>query len=195
MIYRSLALVALSCLSLVAPLSAASYYVDPAGNDTNPGTISQPWKTVARVNTGPLAPGDSVFFARGGTWRETLSIPSTGKSTGRITFDAFGSGAKPVISGAEVVTGWSVYAEGTANTYAAPLAASTVMVTANSAYIKKGASKTALTLNQYFWEAGTLYINIGADPAGTVIEAGQRDHALQTVAGRHYITLRNLRLE
>lgn len=192
--YRSLALAALSCLSLTAPLFATDYYVDPNGNDLNSGTtISQPWKTVARVNTGPLLRGDTVFFARGGVWRETLTIPAAGNSTNRITFDASGTGPNPVISGAEVVTGWTV--SGTGTIYSAPLAASTVMVTANSTYLKKGTSSATLGLNQYFWVAGTLYINIGADPTGTVIEAGQRDHAVQTVAGRHYITLRNLRLE
>jgi hypothetical protein len=192
---RSLALAALSCLYLTTPLSATNYYVDPNGNDLNPGTASQPWKTVARVNAGPLLRGDTVYFARGGTWRETLAIPAAGNSANRITFDAHGTGANPVISGAEVVTGWTTYGAGSPNTYSAPLAASTAMVTANSAYLKKGTSSTTLGPNQYFWAAGTLYINIGADPTGAVIEAGQRDHAVTTVAGRHYITLRNLRLE
>ncbi len=195
MTYRSLAFAAFSSLCLVNHLSAANYYVDPAGYDANPGTASLPWKTVARVNTASLVPGDTVYFARGGTWRETLAIPSSGNSTNRITFDASGTGANPVISGADPVTGWIAYTPGTANTYAAALTGTTAMVTADSAYLKKGASATALNLNEYLWDAGVLYINIGADPSGKVIEAGQRDHAVTTVAGHHYITLRNLRIE
>ncbi len=187
------------CLAAVSPLSAASYYVSSssgAATDSGPGTMAQPWKTIAKVNSTTLAPGDTVHFLRGDTWRETLSPPNSGNAANRVTFTAYGAGTvKPVISGAEVVTGWSVYSGGTANTYSAPLATATVMVTSNSAYIKKGASKDTLALNQYRWEAGVLYINIGADPSGATIEAGQRNSAVAPAIGRHYITLNDLRVE
>jgi hypothetical protein len=189
---------ALACLALLfhsAPLSAANYYVSPSGADTNPGTLAAPWRTIARVNTGPLVAGDTVYFERGGTWRETLSPAANGTAAARLTFDAYGNGAKPVITGSEIITGWSVYGGGTANTYAAPLAIQTQMVTSNSTYIKKGTSKDTLALNQYFWEAGTLYLNIGGSPAGAVIEAGQRNHAIALPTVRRYVTVRNLRLE
>ena len=157
--------------------------------------MAQPWKTIARVNTGPLAAGDTVYFQRGDTWRETLNPPNSGNSANRITFTAYGSGNKPVISGANVVSSWSAFGGGTANTYSAPLAVSTTMVTKDSTYIKKGSSITTLALNQYRWEAGVLYINIGANPSGSVIEAGQRNNAVAPTIGRHYITVKDLRLE
>ncbi|HZP00406.1 MAG TPA: hypothetical protein VFD30_08935, partial [Terriglobia bacterium] len=62
---------AITCLYLAvsAPqlLQATTYYVDSAaGNDANSGqSSSAPWKTLAKVNSVALNPGDSVLFKRG----------------------------------------------------------------------------------------------------------------------------------
>ncbi|HEY1332732.1 MAG TPA: DUF1565 domain-containing protein, partial [Myxococcaceae bacterium] len=58
-------------LFLVAPLSAraATFYVAPTGSDTNPGTMAQPFATIARGQMAAAA-GDTVFF-RGGTYAFT----------------------------------------------------------------------------------------------------------------------------
>src|SRR3954447_702991 len=56
-------------LSLLAgPAWARDYYVAPTGNDGAAGTQQAPWRTVARVNSAGLAPGDVVRFAAGGVW-------------------------------------------------------------------------------------------------------------------------------
>lgn len=177
---------------------AADYYVsssDASRNDGGPGSQSQPWETVAKVNATVFSPGDTIHFKSGDTWRERLVASSSGSSVGTITYSAYGTGAKPVISGAEIVTGWTLHTTGTANTYYATLAPSTVMVTADDTYLKKGASKDALSANQYRYESGVLYVNIGADPASHLIEAAQRDNAAYISAGKNYITIDGLRLE
>lgn len=191
-------------LSPILHLNAATYYVsasDPAATDSGPGTQAQPWKTIAKVNTASFISGDTICFKSGDTWRETLVPPKGGaSSTARLTFTSYGAGNKPVISGADVVTGWTVYTDGTANTWQAPLAASTSMVTSDNSYIKRGGSKTTLAANQYRWEAGILYLNIGGDPSGHLIEAGQRNNAVyvsvpKNGTPKNYITLSGLSLQ
>ena len=100
-----LAIFLLVPLALAARMYAASYYVSSsAGNDKNSGlSPKQAWKTIARVNKTHFRRGDRVLFRRGDLWRETL-IPSSSGTTGRsITYGAYGSGAKPVISGSDMI--------------------------------------------------------------------------------------------
>ena len=177
---------------------AANYYVsssDPSRSDSGPGSQTQPWATVAKVNASAFAPGDTIYFKCGDQWRERLSAPSSGSSTGRITFTSYGTGAKPVLSGAEVVTGWTLSTTGTANTYSAPLATATVMVTSDNTFLAKGSGVDTLAANQYRWSAGVLYINIGGDPSSHLIEAAQRGNAAYIPAAKNYITIRGLSLQ
>jgi len=44
--------------------TAAPYYVAPDGDDSNPGTIDQPWATVEHAYT-TVNPGDTVYFREG----------------------------------------------------------------------------------------------------------------------------------
>ena len=86
-----------------------TYYVDNVhGRDTNPGTSpAQAFATVAKVNTLPLLPGQTVAFAAGEEWHETLNLTRSGIAGAPITLTSFGSGAQPIISAADNVTGWS----------------------------------------------------------------------------------------
>ncbi len=178
------------------PAMAADYYVSAAGSDTNPGTSAAPWRTIAKVNSATLAAGDTIHFRCGDTWRETLVPQKSGSATAKVTYTSYDTGAKPVISGAEVITGpWTLHSGGTANTYVTPLAAQTMMVTRSNSYIKKGGSINTLAVNQYRWEAGMLYINIGSDPSASLIEVGQRSNGVAPANGRNHVTLRDLRIE
>lgn len=55
-----------------------NYYVAPYGDDSNPGTINQPWKTAAKAlnykqtTDYPVQPGDTIFF-REGIYRTSVS--------------------------------------------------------------------------------------------------------------------------
>jgi parallel beta-helix repeat protein len=90
------------------PLSATTYYVSNSGNDSNPGTSdSLSWKTLSKVNRFFLKRGDQVLFKRGDSWQGTL-IPSTSGASGiPIVYGAYGTGAKPIITGFTTVTAWT----------------------------------------------------------------------------------------
>ena len=47
--------------------NANTYYVSTTGNDSNPGTISQPFRTLQRISSLTLNPGDIVYI-RAGTY-------------------------------------------------------------------------------------------------------------------------------
>jgi len=88
--------------------NCATYYIDSlAGNDaTHDGTrADHPWKTLGRLETSIIKPGDAVLLKRGSIWRETLSIGFSGTTDKPVVFDAYGDGPMPVISGADEVTG------------------------------------------------------------------------------------------
>ena len=86
------------------------FYVSTSGNDSNDGLSSTtPWKTISKVNSYSFSPGDRVLFNRGDVWREQLTVSSSGTAIQPIIFDAYGTGSNPIISGADNVTGWTLY--------------------------------------------------------------------------------------
>jgi chitodextrinase len=94
-------LVVVAAFALHASVAqAATYYVSPSGSDSNPGTLSAPWKTVGRVNNASLAPGDSVLFQGGQTFTgSTLSPSSAGAAGSPITFGSYGSARATISNG------------------------------------------------------------------------------------------------
>ena len=102
----------LICLTAISNISlySATYYVAPTGDDSYPGTLNQPWKTVARVNSAILSAGDQVLFMRGGIFRGRL-IAYSGSVSGMILYGAYGTGEKPVILGSETANGASSWLE------------------------------------------------------------------------------------
>lgn len=101
-------LLALIFSCFFAILTGTTYYVSSAGNDASNGlSESTSWRTISKVNSFSFSPGDKIYFKRGETWTQTL-IPSTsGTSSNRITFGAYGVGAKPLISGFTTISGWT----------------------------------------------------------------------------------------
>lgn len=67
LLLRPLSLMLMLAAGLLAATPAAAqetYYVSPQGNDTNPGTKAQPWKTV-QYAVNQTAPGDMVLVENG----------------------------------------------------------------------------------------------------------------------------------
>src|SRR5215468_9667240 len=90
-------------------LNATTYYVSNAGNSTNNGTSSStPWN-LAKLNASfsTLQPGDIVLFNRGETFLGSINPTKSGASGSPITFDAYGNGSDPIISGFSTVSGWT----------------------------------------------------------------------------------------
>jgi hypothetical protein len=108
-------------------LDATDYYVNATtGNDGNAGTSpATAWQTIIKVKTESFNPGDNIYFERGEAWRSQLTVPSSGNSTDPLTFRAYGSGEKPIISGANNLTDgsltWIASGSGTNEYYAAAM--------------------------------------------------------------------------
>jgi|GEM_PF-1437970 len=93
---------------------AATYYFSTAtGDDTRTATQAQssatPWKSITKLNSyfSTLQPGDSVLFNRGETFYGGILVTKSGTSSLPITIGAYGSGAKPVITGLSSATGFT----------------------------------------------------------------------------------------
>jgi len=97
----------LSCLSIVwlgslaQPAFSESYFVDPAGNDANPGTQAQPFAGIARAQQAVRQKLGTVYL-RGGTFHlpETLVFTArdSGTASSPVVFQAW-QNEHPVISG------------------------------------------------------------------------------------------------
>lgn len=75
-------------LSPSAAGTGISYYVSTTGNDSNPGTLDSPWRTIQHAANTVLA-GDTVYV-RGGVYNEHVNIPVSGNATaGYTTFQSY----------------------------------------------------------------------------------------------------------
>ncbi len=104
------------CIALAANgANALTYYVDATGgNDAWTGRLSAPaaapvsdgpWKTLARIGTALLQPGDVVLLKCGQTWFEPLAIASSGTAVNPITVSSYPSSCsdRPLIDGSILV--------------------------------------------------------------------------------------------
>lgn len=79
-------------------LEAATYYIDgSSGNDSKPGTLASPWKTIGKANS-TLEAGDTVCLRRG-TYSTTINPSNNGTSGNFITYEAY-TGETPIVTGA-----------------------------------------------------------------------------------------------
>lgn len=77
-----------------------TFYVDAeAGQDSCDGQAPErAWRSLDRVNSADLKPGDTVRFKAGGTWRGSL-VPASGDDTAPVTYTSYGHGPKPTFLG------------------------------------------------------------------------------------------------
>jgi len=78
------------CVASSAAQAAAagqSYYVAVGGNDANPGTLEQPWRTLQHA-VDRLLPGDTVFL-RAGIYHEHVLVTRSGSPGAFITLAAY----------------------------------------------------------------------------------------------------------
>lgn len=75
-------------------------YVDSEhGQDSNRGRSEDTaWRSLDRVNSADLKPGDTVRFKCGGLWRGSLT-PASGDENAPVTYTSYGEGPKPLILG------------------------------------------------------------------------------------------------
>ncbi len=92
---------------------ATEYYMSPNGDDTNPGTLAQPWKTLDRLQTAQdiLKPGDVVLFregnylindsAKNGTYR----FSAKGTELSRITYKKYANEVPVILYDRRIIDG------------------------------------------------------------------------------------------
>lgn len=116
-------LIVLSSFSIIASADSniantsimKTFYVSPSGNDSNSGTIDQPFQTIAKaqqavqqINSNMT--GDIDVYLMGGTYylKNTLNFGKEDSGTNgySVKYEAYNS-EKPVISGGQPVTGWT----------------------------------------------------------------------------------------
>jgi hypothetical protein len=194
-------------MALASSALAATYYVSSStGDDGNPGTQAQPWKTLGgagnHVNGGTFVPGDTILLKRGDVWNESLIPPSSGASGSPITFDAYGTGAPPEISGKRDLSGWTLYST---NVWSAPVTTGSVAYAIfNSVWGQKQAALGSILHDRDFMlynNALLAYSPSATNPAtyyGTVsaivpLNASGSDQGIY-VNGKIWLTFQHIRL-
>ena len=78
------------------------YYVDNVtGNDENSGTSEgNSWKSLDKVNSVELEPGDQILFKSGGVWNGRILPQGSGEEGKPIIIGKYGGDTLPIINGA-----------------------------------------------------------------------------------------------
>ncbi len=80
--------------------NSSTRFVAPTGDDSNPGTIDQPYQTIQHCAT--TVPSGWSCEVRAGTYRETVT-PNSGVTIAAYNFE------NVVVDGSDPVTGWTPY--------------------------------------------------------------------------------------
>ncbi|HZK71181.1 MAG TPA: right-handed parallel beta-helix repeat-containing protein, partial [Clostridia bacterium] len=169
---------------------ATTYYVDNDGNNINNGTSPEnAWQTLGKVNSYKFSPGDSILFKRGGIWRETLIISSSGSKGNNIVFGTYGTGNKPIFSGANIYSSW--VQDG--SNYSTTVSIIPKFAFDNQAALSTTTSKDSLTSGRFYFDTTNSRVYINYNPAGHVMEVSQRDNEISV--NQNYVTIDGLQLQ
>lgn len=175
-------------LLIACPAWGATYYVDCAANgDAGTGLSTDAdvaWKTVSKVNSSSFSAGDFILFKKGCTWREALTVPSSGSAGSVITFSYYGTGARPAFIGSDVhdVSGYTL-TSGQTKTYEAASATTPGWVWENTTplALQTSIATVEATAGTWWWSsvAQKTYIhasdNSNVATNGKVYEISGRD--------------------
>jgi hypothetical protein len=156
---------AVAAASETVTIPAKIYYVSTTGNDANDGlTPATAWGSISKVNSLPLATGDIILFERGGVFRGAGLFPQVGG----LTYGAYGSGAKPEITGAPDLSSASAWTHATNGRWTASVPqdggqdpeivwfdGTRRAPEANTAAVESG------NPSDWYWESGTLHVQTG----------------------------------
>jgi len=183
---------------------ATTYYVDSiGGNDSSNGTSSSTsWQTIAKINSSTFHPGDSILFNSGDTWREQLNITNSGSAGNPITIGSYGAGAMPIISGANLATGWastsivSGASSTTVTLWSVNQASSTNQVFEDGKRLASSTASSTMPAGSFYYDSrgGRVYVRTFSDdnPNSHTMEISNRNYAIYEAGGSNYITLQNL---
>jgi hypothetical protein len=97
-----------SSVAVTVTTGSTTYYVSSSmGSDANNGTSSAtPWQTTTKVNAQNFNSSDSILFKRGDIFPGQLKCTRSGIAGNPIVYDAYGSGAQPIITGYITLGSW-----------------------------------------------------------------------------------------
>jgi len=171
----------LKLLLIVCTYGQTIYYVDKdKGADGNNGTtVATPWETVAKINGESFSAGDAIYFRTDDTWREILTIPSSGSAGSPITFSSYDSaavplygtdcvGEQPIINNSILTSTWIDYSGSYANTWYTVNSNEPLQVLFDGTRGTEESSASDLNAaNEWFWTTAgsdTLIVYSTADP-------------------------------
>ncbi len=172
---------------------------------------------MAHVNAQTFIPGDTIYLKRGSVWNEQLIPSSSGASGNPISYDAYGTGPAPVITGAAPISfvngSWSYVA---GNTWRASIGSTIVSPTVNlvqfgSLYGRKqplGSGCATSIVSKYDWCLAWpwLYVysgNSSTNPVSTYasdgsivpIVAQSAGLSMISIAGRNWLTFQHIKVQ
>lgn len=180
---------------------ATNYYVSNAGNDSNPGTITAPFRTLAKITGLFLLPKDTVWLKRGDMWREFLILQESGTAADRIVIGAYGTGALPIINGANLKTGWiPAYTTVNANiwgTSSTNVVSNRTMLIIDNVIYREVQRLQDLTDSTYFLKDATfdsVFVYKRNDPDLNVVEMSKRADGILMLEGSavKYVTIQDI---
>lgn len=140
--------------SLPSHTTPKAYYVSNSGDDSNPGTESQPWKTIERVNTETFIPGDSIFFKAGDVWEDVALIPKgSGSTEAAITIGKYGTGKRPYLKGNGITYDDPYFDANVKDNY------KDASGTTQTAYLNQNVGNVIRLHNQQYWTIQDLEIS------------------------------------
>jgi len=100
---------------LICSTASAQFYVSPSGSDSNPGSITLPFKTIQKA-ADVMSAGDSCLIMAG-VYRETVIPANNGALGNPIIFKNY-QNDKVIVVGTDSLSGWVPYQNGIYKTYA-----------------------------------------------------------------------------
>ena len=204
---KRLTLILLLLAVIVCPIAVAqcdgnahsgTYYVDNScGTNGNGSTtacgVNGPFSSIANMQakSGGYQAGNSICLRRGQTYRETLTMPSSGSSSSHIVLNAYGSGNPPTIKGSNPFGPWTLKS---GSTYQVIAASTVSLLWKDGEFQNEGSGPTALNNHEWSWSAGVLYYREDENDLGShVIEGAVRANGINNNS-QSYWDINNVRI-
>lgn len=171
------------------------------GDDSYPGSISQPFRTLAAAVSAATTIGTSVRIglARGSSWREKIDIAWSGVSNNRAVIGAYGYGDNPLLNGSQVLDLSAATLEGGYTyTYSVSAASDPLAIWESDVYMTKKTSiaEVEATAGTWYFIGGKIYAHAfdGSNPStnGKLYEKFQYMYNLLIPDSSSYIDVRDI---
>jgi hypothetical protein len=186
--------------------SALNIYIDASFGDGGDGSQGSPYNEFRDINwtsggdssiTDWVSDGYAVYInlKRGDIWRETLTVGASGAPGRPITIQAYGIGNAPIISGADLVSNWTVH---TKIVWRAIVNTEPKQIFLDGARSTKDATSCPNNLDtdkEWCWTGNKLYLYSTSDPdtqfTSPGVEASVRTINVN-INGKDYITFEDI---